>query len=765
MVKLSNVATETLDLSYFNNTGTDTQTLTGTVSGTDLLVKLSNVATETLDLSYFNNTGTDSQSIAELAYEIGTGSLTVGITNGASQTLSLATLGSTTVSGTLTLRSGTSSYTLPNLKGATDQVLTMLDASSGTTTWTTPEGLTFIVSGTTVLSRVGTATHDFIFGATQFDNIVGATDDARFFFDKSKGAFRAGYASGTTWNDVNIGDRSTAFGYNTEASGDRSTALGNGTEALSYAETTLGSYSTNPTPSSKTAWITSDRLFVVGNGSSLGNRSDALVIQKSGATRLNGDLTVSGTVQITNLPTGVATDVLVVADTSGNLRQLPITRAGTDTQTLSLTGDVLSISGTNSVSLDDFSQDITGSVFNSATNSLTIAISDGASQTLDLSQLDQDIADLNFDSATNSLTVGITNGTSSTVDLSALDNSGTDSQTLAFDNGSATTTMTTLTLVGSSQELSLVASGSLSFTNTDSTTLILTAAGGGSGKFVDGSNPADAVYTAGNVGIATATPTASLHVSGTFIAEGTTRTGSTTLLKNPGEFSSPGSPSAILGIEGATDARLRLIAGSQDSDSGTRAPNIDLYGNNASQDGGRIDFIAGNTTALTVPPGGAAMRFYTYASTSSPRIQAMTITSSGTVGIGDATPTEATLVVSGTIAASGSISANASVTADYVFEKFFEGESELNPAYEFPTLEAVEAFVKENHHLPNIPSAAEVKEQGGIILNRASELQLEKIEELYLHTILQQKQLDAKDAEINALKARLAKIEAALGIE
>ncbi|MEK9614003.1 MAG: hypothetical protein VW080_08775, partial [Flavobacteriaceae bacterium] len=45
--------------------GTDSQTLTGGVSGTDLLVKLSNVATNTIDLSAFaTSTGTDSQTIA-----------------------------------------------------------------------------------------------------------------------------------------------------------------------------------------------------------------------------------------------------------------------------------------------------------------------------------------------------------------------------------------------------------------------------------------------------------------------------------------------------------------------------------------------------------------------------------------------------------------------------------------------------------------------------------------------------------------------------
>ena len=58
-------------------------------------------------------------------------------------------------------------------------------------------------------------------------------------------------------------------------------------------------------------------------------------------------------------------------------------------------------------------------------------------------------------------------------------------------------------------------------------------------------------------------------------------------------------------------------------------------------------------------------------------------------------------------------------------------------------------------YAPNIPSAAEVEKQGGIILNRASELQLEKIEELYLHTIQQQKAIQRQQEEIDALKEML----------
>jgi len=65
------------------------------------------------------------------------------------------------------------------------------------------------------------------------------------------------------------------------------------------------------------------------------------------------------------------------------------------------------------------------------------------------------------------------------VDLSSLTQegnqiTGTDTQTLSFDTGSATASQAKLNLQGS-QSLTLIASGTLSLTNTDSTTLVLTA--------------------------------------------------------------------------------------------------------------------------------------------------------------------------------------------------------------------------------------------------------------------------------------------------
>ena len=146
------------------------------------------------------------------------------------------------------------------------------------------------------------STDDFVFGSDQIDNKTGNQDDARLLFDKSAGAFRAGYASGNSWNEVNLGDYSFASGYRTQASGHRTTAMGNSAEAHSYAETALGSYNTHVSPNSKASWNSNDRLLVIGNGSSSSKKSDAVVILKNGnigfgdSTPTEASLVVSGSI-------------------------------------------------------------------------------------------------------------------------------------------------------------------------------------------------------------------------------------------------------------------------------------------------------------------------------------------------------------------------------------------------------------------------------------------------------------------------------------
>jgi hypothetical protein len=110
-------------------------------------------------------------------------------------------------------------------------------------------------SGTLVrpnASLVTLATDDFVFGAAQLADIVGTDDDNRMFFDKSKGAFRAGYASGTHWDDVNVGNYSIALGRDNEASGSNSTALGGFLIASGSYSTAFGAF-TSATNTASTA--------------------------------------------------------------------------------------------------------------------------------------------------------------------------------------------------------------------------------------------------------------------------------------------------------------------------------------------------------------------------------------------------------------------------------------------------------------------------------------------------------------------------------
>ncbi len=94
-------------------------------------------------------------------------------------------------------------------------------------------------------------------------------------------------ASGSTsiamgFNTTASGVGSTAMGRVTIASGEYSTAMGSLTTAPSFAETVVGSYNTDYTPVETGSWDVTDRLFVVGNGADVSNKSNALTVLKNG---------------------------------------------------------------------------------------------------------------------------------------------------------------------------------------------------------------------------------------------------------------------------------------------------------------------------------------------------------------------------------------------------------------------------------------------------------------------------------------------------
>jgi hypothetical protein len=70
------------------------------------------------------------------------------------------------------------------------------------------------------------------------------------------------------------------------------------------------------------------------------------------------------------------------------------------------------------------------------------------------------------------------------------------------------------------------------------------------------------------------------------------------------------------------------------------------------------------------------------------------------------------------------------ITADYVFKS----------DYKLMSLHDLEQYVKKNSHLPEIPSADEIRKDG-INISQMNNLLLKKVEELTLYTIDQAKQI------------------------
>lgn len=111
------------------------------------------------------------------------------------------------------------------------------------------------------------------------------------------------------------------------------------------------------------------------------------------------------------------------------------------------------------------------------------------------------------------------------------------------------------------------------------------------------------------------------------------------------------------------------------------------------------------------------------------------------IGIGTNSPDEL-LTVKGKIHTQEVIvDLNGAVAPDFVFETYYTPFPKLNPTYNFLSLEEIETYIKKNHHLPKIPSAEEI-EQNGLSLKEMNLLLLEKIEELTIFTIQQQKEID-----------------------
>ncbi|MGQ0826997.1 MAG: hypothetical protein ACT4ON_01250, partial [Bacteroidota bacterium] len=172
-------------------------------------------------------------------------------------------------------------------------------------------------------------------GSVLFDGSTGPIPangaGTRMMWYPAKKAFRVGEAGTTSWDDINIGWGSAAFGYNTLSTGLRSFAIGNttkasggntfaagvstnvtgenasgigvGVNAQSYSSFVTGQYNYNPGTYNTATWVATDPLFVIGNGTSAGATSNAMTVLKNGNTGIGSvnpleKLDIHGTVRV-----------------------------------------------------------------------------------------------------------------------------------------------------------------------------------------------------------------------------------------------------------------------------------------------------------------------------------------------------------------------------------------------------------------------------------------------------------------------------------
>lgn len=95
---------------------------------------------------------------------------------------------------------------------------------------------------------------------------------------------------------TSAGSASLSTGRGTSAQGDYSITGGYYTSALPYASVSFGRYNKYESSANKKSWVASDPLFVIGNGTSSSDESNAFEVKKNGNTSVSGSIIAGGNI-------------------------------------------------------------------------------------------------------------------------------------------------------------------------------------------------------------------------------------------------------------------------------------------------------------------------------------------------------------------------------------------------------------------------------------------------------------------------------------
>ncbi|WP_299899728.1 tail fiber protein [uncultured Aquimarina sp.] len=193
--------------------------------------------------------------------------------------------------------------------------------------------------------------------------------------------------------------------------------------------------------------------------------------------------------------------------------------------------------------------------------------------------------------------------------------------------------------------------------------------------------------------------------------------------------------------------KLKIVNGSISVDSSSDGSNAFEFGNNYGQMYYDAQSSGEQNRGMYFQEQLSTNRGFHFLNSNGDRL--LKINGNGNVGIGTNSP-DAKLAVNGNIHTQ-EVKVDLVGWPDYVFEE----------DYNLPTLQEVEQHISEQGHLENIPSAAEVAENG-IQLGEMNKKLLEKIEQLTLYMIEQNKKTDFLLKEVETLKKKNAALEARL---
>jgi hypothetical protein len=165
-----------------------------------------------------------------------------------------------------------------------------------------------------------------------------------------------------------------------------------------------------------------------------------------------------------------------------------------------------------------------------------------------------------------------------------------------------------------------------------------------------------------------------------------------------------------------------------------------ILASNGTQNGGNITYgdIAGNYHIVTVPSEESRSSPQSLSDAAIANHIRLTVTNEGDVGIGTTDTKGYRLAVNGRAVCEEMKVKLYENWPDYVF----------NTHYQLRSLSDVDQYIQTNNHLPEMPSAKEVAENG-INLGEMNALLVKKVEELTLYLISLEK-------EVNQLKAKVA---------